>query len=154
MIRVLGIIKKGIEMSQERNDSMLATTKRACGMVDSYDAFDSEILMHLNSSLGVLHQIGVGPSAGFVVDDDSATWNDFVEPGPLQNLVKQYVPMSVHHDFDPPTNSSVLQSMESRLQQLESRMSYYVDPSNDNSFFEEDNSEEINDGEYDTSWEG
>jgi hypothetical protein len=33
-------------------------------------------------------------------------------------------------------------------------MSYYVDPSNDNSFFEEDTSEEINDGEYDSSWEG
>ena len=141
-------------MSQERNDSILATVKRACGMVDSYDAFDSEILMHLNSALSVLHQIGVGPLAGFVVNDDSATWDEFVEPGPLQNLVKQYVPMSVHHDFDPPTNGSVLQSMESRLQQLESRMNYYVDPVHSSWLFDEETSEETNDGEYDTSWEG
>lgn len=124
-------------MAQERIESILNATKRACGLVETYHAFDSEILLHINAAFSVLHQLGAGPKDGFTVEDESTEWSQFMDDGPILNLVRQYIPMSVHHDWDPPTNGTVLKSMEQRISQLESRISYYVDPSNDNSFFEE-----------------
>lgn len=132
----------------ERIESILTATKRACGIVESYDAFDSEILEHINAALGVLHQLGVGPLEGFVVEGYDETWDEFVEPGPLQNLVRQYIPMSARHDFDPPTNSGTLKSMENRLSQLESRMSYYVDPKGDDTFFTDEEDVEEKEAPY------
>lgn len=137
-----------------RIESILTATKRACGMLESYDAFDSEILEHINSAFSVLHQLGVGPLDGFIVEGYEEKWSDFVPDGPLQNLVRQYVPMSARHDFDPPTNSGTLKSMESRLSQLESRMSYYVDPKGDNSFFEDEEETEEKEAPYsDPYWD-
>ena len=126
----------------ERIESILTATKRACGIVESYDAFDSEILEHINAAFSVLHQIGAGPVEGFSVEGYDETWDEYVEPGPLQNLVRQYIQMSTRHDFDPPTNSSTFNSLENRIKQLESRISYYVDPKGDNSFFTEDDETE------------
>jgi hypothetical protein len=135
----------------QRIESILDATKRACGIVESYDAFDSEILLNINAAFAVLHQLGAGPVEGFSVEDSQATWDDFVEPGPLQNMVFQYVTMSTHHDFDPPTNATVLSSMENRIAQLESRISYYVDPNpkSHREFYEEIPEEEEDDEPYD-----
>lgn len=135
----------------QRIESILDATKRACGIVESYDAFDSEILLNINAAFAVLHQLGAGPVEGFTVEDASATWDEFVEPGPLQNMVFQYVTMSTHHDFDPPTNSTVLSSMENRIAQLESRISYYVDPNpkSHQEFYEEIPEEEEDEEYYD-----
>jgi len=120
----------------ERIENILGATKRYCGIVESYDAFDSEILEDINAAFAVLHQLGVGPIEGFTVEGDQETWDEFIEPGPIQNMVRQYVEHSVKHEFDPPTNSATMQSLENRIQQLESRLSYYVDPRGDRSFFE------------------
>lgn len=140
----------------QRIESILDATKRACGIVESYDAFDSEILEHINAAFAVLHQIGAGPIDGFTVYSDEETWSDFVEPGPLQNMIFQYVTMSAHHDFDPPTNSTVLSSMENRITQLESRISYYVDPNpkHHKEFYEEIPEEEETEECYDDPYWG
>lgn len=119
----------------ERIETILGATKRYCGIVESYDAFDSEILEDINAAFAVLHQIGVGPVEGFTVDDENAAWDDFLTPGVVQNFARQYVELSVKHDFDPPTNSATMQSLENRIQQLECRLSYYAEPNRGDSFF-------------------
>lgn len=124
-------------MDTLRIESILGATKRYCGIVESYEAFDSEILEDINAAFAELHQIGVGPLEGFMVLSDTEEWNDFLPAGPVQNLVRQYVALSVKHEFDPPTNSTTMQSLENRIQQLTCRLSYYVDPKDDNSFFED-----------------
>lgn len=124
-------------MDTLRIESILGATKRYCGIVESYEAFDSEILEDINAAFAELHQIGVGPLEGFMVLSDTEEWKDFLPAGPVQNLVRQYVALSVKHEFDPPTNSTTLQSLENRIQQLTCRLSYYVDPKDDNSFFED-----------------
>lgn len=53
------------------DDSILNGTKKALGVDPSYDVFDHEIIMHINSTFSTLHQIGVGPTVPFVIQDST-----------------------------------------------------------------------------------
>ena len=43
-------------------DSILLSTKKSLGLGSSYEAFDPEIIMHINSALFDANQIGIGPA--------------------------------------------------------------------------------------------
>ena len=45
--------------------SILKSTKKVLGLPADYDAFDVDIVMHINAILSNLNQIGVGPEEGF-----------------------------------------------------------------------------------------
>ena len=48
-------------------ESILDSVKLSLGIPIEYEHFDSQILLHLNSVLAILPQIGVGPKEGFYV---------------------------------------------------------------------------------------
>ena len=56
------------------DDSILNGTKKALGVDPSYDVFDHEIIMHINSTFSTLHQLGVGPKVPFVIQDSTDRW--------------------------------------------------------------------------------
>ena len=58
------------------NESILTSIKAQLGIQEEYTAFDQQIVMHINSVLMVLKQLGVGPVAGFVISDKTAIWRD------------------------------------------------------------------------------
>lgn len=90
--------------------SILGSVKKNLNIPQEVEAFDSDILFHLNSVFAKLNQIGFGPDDGFYIEDESATWDDYYT-GPNLNLVKSYVFLEVRLLFDPPA-ASVLSSME------------------------------------------
>ena len=68
-------------------------------------------------------QIGVGPSGGFSVSDDSQTWDEFIPENQRMEAVKSYVYAKVRLIFDPPSNSSLIKLLESQIAEYEWRLS-------------------------------
>lgn len=49
------------------NESIFESIKALLGPDSSYDVFDTDIMIHINTTLSVLTQLGVGPSEGFMI---------------------------------------------------------------------------------------
>ncbi len=110
-------------------ESILDSIKKLLGISDEYTQFDNDIIMHINTVFMNLTQLGVGPEEGFFIEDNSATWTDFVDlKNEIQlNAVKTYVYLKVKLLFDPPLSSSVVQSMNNMISELEWRLNAVVD---------------------------
>lgn len=109
-------------------ESILDSTKAALGIVPTYDAFDNQLIMYINTAFSTLHQLGVGPDEGFFIEDNTATWDDFLNGKRLLNMVITYVHMSVRLMFDPPANSFATTAMKEQMKELEWRINVQVDP--------------------------
>ena len=89
------------------DESILNSVKKALGISADYEAFDPDILMHINSTFAVLHQLGVGPDEQFMIEDDGSTWADFLNDRNELAMVKSYVFLKVRMLFDPPQGSAM-----------------------------------------------
>lgn len=107
-------------------ESILTSIKKMLGIVEEYEHFDADLIMHINSVLSILTQMGVGPSEGFSIEDKSQTWSEFVT-GSKFNDVKSYVYMKVKLMFDPPASSAVMESMNRMISELEWRLYVQAD---------------------------
>ena len=103
-------------------DSILTSIKKLLGMDADYTAFDTDVIIHINTALAILCQLGVGPAKGFRIRDDSATWQDFVGEDARLDDVKDYVYLKVKLLFDPPSSSAAIQSTESLISEIEWRL--------------------------------
>ena len=107
-------------------DSILNSTKKVLGVEPDDVGFDTDILMHINTVFTVLNQLGIGPDNGFMIEDDTAVWTDFLDPAdPLWNSAKTYIYLRVRLLFDPPTTSFHLASMEKQIEELGWRLNVY-----------------------------
>lgn len=104
-------------------DSILKSIKKNLGLPPEYDAFDADVIMHINAVFGTLHQLGVGPTEGFAVLDDTMTWSDFSDDPVLLNPVKSYITLRVRLMFDPPTTSFHLEAIKEQIREFEWRIS-------------------------------
>lgn len=109
-------------------ESILQSTKKMLGLTEEYKVFDPDVIMHINSVLMILTQIGVGPSEGFTISDEYATWEDFLGEDKRIEAVKSYVYYKVKLMFDPPQSSNVSNAMDKVISELEWRLSVAVDP--------------------------
>ena len=102
--------------------SILTDVKKALGLEENYTAFDPDILMHINSVLSAVTQIGVGPENGFMIEDKAATWDELLNGDPRFNLVKSYIYIKVRLLFDPPATSFAIEALKSQAAEFEFRM--------------------------------
>lgn len=109
-------------------DSILTSIKNLLGIIEECTDFDQIIIMHINSVFSILNQLGVGPDAGFRIEDDSAVWSDFIGNDPRLSDVKSFVYLKVRMLFDPPLSSAVAESMNRLASELEWRINVAVDP--------------------------
>lgn len=108
-------------------ESILTSIKKLLGIEDEYTQFDSDLIMHINTVFLNLTQLGVGPSEGFMIEDDAAVWEDFIGDSTQLQAVKTYVYLKVKLLFDPPLSSSVIDSMNRMISELEWRLNVVVD---------------------------
>lgn len=103
-------------------NSILDSTKKALGLSYDYNVFDTDIIMHINSTFSTLNQLGVGPTEQFVIEDNQETWEDFI--GDRKNIqsVKSYMWAKVKLAFDPPTTSFAIDSLTKICQEFEWRL--------------------------------
>ena len=109
-------------------ESILTSIKKLLGIAEEDTTFDTDIIIHINSVLMILNQLGVGPAKGFSIEDSSAEWSDFVYDTSQIESVKTYVYMKVKLMFDPPLSSSAVESMKQIISELEWRLLVAVDP--------------------------
>lgn len=102
--------------------SILNSIKKLLGLSKDYDAFDTDIIIHINTVFMTLNQLGVGPSDGFSIVDKSAVWKDYILDSKDLEAVKTYIYLKVRLVFDPPLNASVLESMKQTIAELEWRL--------------------------------
>lgn len=104
-------------------ESILTSIKKLLGIAESYKNFDTDIIIHINSALMVLNQLGVGPSQGFSIKDETNTWSEFIpEDRYDMESIKSYVYMKVRLLFDPPASSAAITSMEKLISEFEFRI--------------------------------
>lgn len=103
-------------------ESILTSIKKLLGVGESYTEFDADIVMHINSVFMILTQMGVGPSEGFSIEDDTTTWNEFIPDLKNFEAVKTYVYLKVKLIFDTPDRSSVVESTNRMISELEWRL--------------------------------
>lgn len=103
-------------------ESILTSIKKLLGIAEAYEHFDPDIIMHINSVFMILNQIGVGPSEGFTIEDETSVWTDFIPETSKLEAVKTYVYLKVRLLFDPPLNSTVVESINRTISELEWRL--------------------------------
>lgn len=110
--------------------SILTSIKKLLGIDEEYNHFDADIIMHINSVLFILTQIGVGPSEGFVITGEDETWEDFMPEEALVKAqsVKTYIYLKVRLIFDPPTSSTAMTAMKDLIAELEWRLNITPTP--------------------------
>lgn len=108
-------------------ESILASIKKLLGIAKEYTQFDDDIIMHINSVFMTLTQLGVGPSVGFFIEDDTAIWGDFIEDPSKLQAVKSYVYLKVKLLFDPPLSSSVIEATNRMINEYEWRLNVEVE---------------------------
>lgn len=108
-------------------ESILTSIKKLLGIEAEYTHFDPDIIMGINMALMVLCQLGVGPTTGFSILDDTKKWIDFIGDKEDIEGVKNYVYLKTRLMFDPPANSFLIDSMERMIKELEWRLNIQVD---------------------------
>ena len=100
--------------------SILTSVKKLLGIPEDYDCFDADILMNINMVMTVLKQIGVNTNVNSVTEE--TTWEELSSSTEIVNLLRVYVALRVRMVFDPPTNSSLLDAMQKKVDELEWRL--------------------------------
>lgn len=104
-------------------DSILTSIKKLLGIAQECTDFDMDLIIHINSVLMILTQLGVGPEKGFTIEDSRDLWEDFLEDD-LSKLeaARTFVYLKVRLIFDPPSNSAVIESINRTISELEWRL--------------------------------
>lgn len=118
--------------------SILTSTKKILGLPEDHTEFDLDVLTHINSVFSDLTQLGVGPIGGFMIEDETKNWPDYISDDTvLLNMVRSYMYLRVRHLHDPPNTSYVLAALEKQIDKMEWRMNVHregtqwVDPGPD-----------------------
>lgn len=112
------------------DNSVLLTIKKMIGPSELYEGFDTDLLVHLNSTLASLSQMGV-VAQGTKVVDENTTWNDLIGDAQDIESIKSYMYLKTRILFDPPANATILNAYQAEIKEFEWRM--YVATDKDDS---------------------
>ena len=114
------------------NDSILTSIKKLLGITEGYKHFDTDLVIHINSVIFVLSQLGIESADGFAITGAEETWSDLIPDSEDQKKylesVKSYIYLKVRLLFDPPSASAVIESTKNLISELEWRINVAVDP--------------------------
>ena len=112
-------------------DSILNSIKKLLGIFPDVEAYNQDIIIHINSVFAILASMGVGPTNGFRIQSADEQWSEFLNQcigegkGADTNLyedVKTFVYMKVKLIFDPPASSALLDSYNNLIKEIEYRL--------------------------------
>lgn len=93
------------------------------GLSTEQKEFDVDVIIHINSVLAKLNELGVGPEKTFSIQDEFALWDNFIpEDDASFNDVKTYIYIKVKLLFDPPASSAAMKAMEETAKETEWRL--------------------------------
>lgn len=104
------------------SNSILETIKKMIGAAADYDAFDTDLIIQINSALMSVCQLGVGPSEGVKITGKDETWDLLINDSNNLEAVKTYIYILVRLAFDPPSSGSLLDNLEKQKQEYAWRL--------------------------------
>lgn len=111
-------------------NSILTDVKKMLGIEEEYTQFDQDILIHINTVLNILAQMGVTYANDEFVQDKTTTWDSLIVKGDL-NLIKSYMFLKVRLLFDPPQSSALIEVINKQITELEWRINWAVETTED-----------------------
>lgn len=104
------------------DDSILDSIKKLLGFDPDYTAFDTDIMIHINSTIMGLEQLGVGNN-NYQISSKDDTWGNYLA-GTNINLeaVKSYIYLKVRLIFDPPATSFTIEAYQKQIAEYEWRL--------------------------------
>lgn len=104
--------------------SILKGTKKILGIGPDDTSFDFDIIQHINSAFGNMHDLGLTPPEGFQIEDDTLEWDDLlIEDMTSLNMLKTCIYLRVRMLFDPPTTSYLIGALEKQIEEHDWRLS-------------------------------
>lgn len=103
-------------------ESILDSVKKTLGLASDYTAFDPDVIMHINTVFVIFNGLGLGPTAGFQITDNTTTWDAYTSTNLNLNAVKSDMYLRVKMMFDPPATSFVIDATNKISQELEWRL--------------------------------
>lgn len=107
--------------------SILESVKDYCLVPQETTVFDGTLCEKINSAFFVLFELGCS-NVPFTISDSSAEWTDFTDNPIVLSVLPDYIQQKAKLGFDPPSNSFLVNQMKDDIKELESRISYAVDP--------------------------
>lgn len=114
------------------NSSILNSIKKLLCITEEQTDFDRDIIMHINTVFTILNEMGVGPAEGFVIDDASAVWSNYITDRRKFDKIKTYMYLKVRMYFDPPQNSSHAEAIKQQISELEWRLNASAEDEKEN----------------------
>lgn len=97
-------------------ESILNTIKTLLPVEETDTSFDGELIVHINTAIMALTQMGVGPSEGFEIEDETSTWQDFLGENVKKfSAAKTYIYAKVKLAFDSASMASPLIEVFNRM---------------------------------------
>lgn len=110
------------------SDSILTSIKKMLGATEDYTPFDDQLLIHINSVLSTVCQLGAGPDVPVKLVTGTETWDEVIGDNPYIEFIKSYVYIRTKLVFDPPQNSTILNALKEEMREIEWRLNVSVDP--------------------------
>ena len=104
------------------DDSILDSIKKLLGFDPDYTAFDTDIMIHINSVIMGLVLLGVGNN-NYQISSKDDTWGNYLA-GTNINLeaVKSFIYLKVRLIFDPPATSFTIEAYQKQIAEYEWRL--------------------------------
>lgn len=104
-------------------NSILNDIKKLMGIDESYDCYDTDLIIFINSALAEVVQLGYSSNMNAKITGSSETWNSiFTDITNQLELVKEFVYLKTKIVFDPPQSSAVLSAYNDRIKELQWRL--------------------------------
>lgn len=103
--------------------SILLSIKKLLGLDRNYNAFDTDIIISINSVLNILYQLGIGKKS-YSITGETETWFDYLSVRDDLEMIKSFIYLRVRLLFDPPTTGVLHEAMERQASELEWRLNF------------------------------
>jgi hypothetical protein len=107
--------------------TILSDTKQLLGIGPDDTNFDLELIMHINSVITILTQLGVGPVEGLVIAAETE-WPALISDRKDLEIIRSYIYLKVRLLFDPPQNSFLVKSIDDQCKEYEFRIEVQTTP--------------------------
>lgn len=103
-------------------EGILDNIKQMLGIHEEDASFDRELVLHVNSVMLLLAQLGIESSNGYLVIDVNTRWSELIGERKDLELVKAYIYLRIRLLFDPPQNSFLVDNIKKQCEEFEWRL--------------------------------
>lgn len=112
-------------------NTILQDVKKSIGINPDVEdlTFDDTIVIHINSAIAELAELGLGHVGDFTLENKSEVWSDYLTSDYqyLLPLVKPYICAYVRLAFDPPQSGSLATALKEQQDRLEFRIQIAIE---------------------------